>query len=128
MITVLCHGTFRLLHPGHIAHLARARAAGDKLVVSITAGKFITKPRGPLFSDEERASLLNSITFVDHVVICHGVTGAQSILSIKPNIYAKGIDYIDRTVNAKELEACQKVGASIMYTLTDKYNTGDFLK
>ena len=31
---VQCHGTFDLIHPGHIVHLEEARALGDLLVVT----------------------------------------------------------------------------------------------
>ena len=34
---VQCHGTFDLLHPGHIVHFEEAKALGDILVVTITA-------------------------------------------------------------------------------------------
>ena len=36
---VLCHGTFDLLHMGHIRHLQRARREGDVLVVTLTGAK-----------------------------------------------------------------------------------------
>ena len=32
---VQCHGTFDLIHPGHIVHLEEARALGDLLVVTV---------------------------------------------------------------------------------------------
>src|SRR5271170_3441932 len=35
---VQCHGTFDLLHPGHIYHLEEARALGDALVVTVNIG------------------------------------------------------------------------------------------
>jgi hypothetical protein len=34
---VQCHGTFDLIHPGHIYHLKEAKAYGDVLVVTVTA-------------------------------------------------------------------------------------------
>ena len=34
---VLCHGSFDLVHPGHIEHLSEAKMLGDILIVSITA-------------------------------------------------------------------------------------------
>lgn len=35
---VHCHGCFDLMHIGHIRHLQAARAMGDLLVVTVTAG------------------------------------------------------------------------------------------
>ena len=43
---VLCHGVFDLLHIGHIKHLEKAKKLGDKLVVTITADKFVSKGPG----------------------------------------------------------------------------------
>ena len=40
---VLCHGTFDLLHLGHINHLSEAKNFGDILVVSLTSDKFVNK-------------------------------------------------------------------------------------
>jgi len=34
---VHCHGTFDLLHPGHLKHLEAAKKHGDVLVVTITS-------------------------------------------------------------------------------------------
>ncbi|MBK8477029.1 MAG: adenylyltransferase/cytidyltransferase family protein [Opitutaceae bacterium] len=47
---VQCHGTFDLLHPGHLVHFEEARALGDVLVVTLTAGNFCQqRPRPAVF-------------------------------------------------------------------------------
>ena len=40
---VMCHGTFDLVHPGHLRHLAFAKSRGNRLVVSLTADAHVTK-------------------------------------------------------------------------------------
>ena len=40
---VLAHGTFDLLHVGHIKYLKFAKKFGEKLIVSITADKYVKK-------------------------------------------------------------------------------------
>ena len=40
---VMCHGTFDLVHPGHIRHLVYARSKGAKLVVGVTADDHVKK-------------------------------------------------------------------------------------
>ena len=48
---VHCHGTFDLLHPGHISHLEQAKGLGDILVVSLTSAPFVNKgPGRPVFN------------------------------------------------------------------------------
>ena len=37
---ILCHGSFDLIHPGHLNHFEEAKKFGDILVVTITADNF----------------------------------------------------------------------------------------
>jgi cytidyltransferase-like protein len=41
-VVVQAHGTFDLLHLGHVRHLEAARALGDTLVVTVTADEFVS--------------------------------------------------------------------------------------
>src|SRR5262249_51064119 len=55
-IVVQAHGTFDLLHLGHVRHLEAARAQGDVLIVTVTADTFVNKgPGRPVFAAEMRA-------------------------------------------------------------------------
>ena len=38
---VMCHGTFDLVHPGHLRHLAYAKSKGAVLAVSITSDEYV---------------------------------------------------------------------------------------
>ena len=40
---IMCHGTFDLVHPGHLRHLLYAKSKADILVASLTADAHITK-------------------------------------------------------------------------------------
>src|SRR5712671_3423088 len=65
---VQAHGTFDLLHLGHVRHLESARALGDVLIVTITADRFVNKgPGRPVFGDALRAEMLASLHYVDWV-------------------------------------------------------------
>ena len=91
---VLCHGVFDLLHIGHIKHLEKAKKLGDKLVVTITADKFVSKgPGRPVFNEILRSEALASISAVDYVAINDTSTAINPIKVLKPNIYCKGKDY-----------------------------------
>jgi cytidyltransferase-like protein len=49
---VHAHGTFDLLHVGHVRHLEAARSLGDVLVVTVTADRFVNKgPGRPVFTE-----------------------------------------------------------------------------
>ena len=50
-IVVQAHGTFDLLHLGHVRHLEAARKLGDMLIVTVTADRFVNKgPGRPVFN------------------------------------------------------------------------------
>ena len=89
--TVLCHGCFDVLHTGHIFHLKEAKAFGDRLVVSITHEDFAK--RKLRFSADIRKQALESLSFVDQVVIVHSRTAEASIHQVKPHFYVKGKEY-----------------------------------
>jgi rfaE bifunctional protein nucleotidyltransferase chain/domain len=91
---VQAHGTFDLLHLGHVRHLEAARALGDALVVTITADRFVNKgPGRPVFTEALRAEMLAALHFVDYVAIAEAPDAIAAIDAIRPSIYAKGQDY-----------------------------------
>ena len=40
---IMCHGTFDLVHPGHIRHLMYAKSKADILIASLTSDAHINK-------------------------------------------------------------------------------------
>lgn len=94
MIVVLAHGTFDLLHVGHLHLLDQAAALGDRLVVTLTADLFVNKgPGRPICDEEERAYALRRIRGVSEVEICREPTGLSMIRKHRPTYYVKGADY-----------------------------------
>jgi rfaE bifunctional protein nucleotidyltransferase chain/domain len=93
---VQCHGVFDLLHPGHVSHLAEAKAQGDILVVTVTPDRFVNKgPGRPVFTQEHRALMLAALEVVDFVAVTDSPTAVGAIIAIRPDIYVKGPDYTD---------------------------------
>ena len=65
---VLCHGTFDLLHIGHIKHFKEAKKLGDILIVTLTSDKFVNKgPGRPHFNEGQRLEAISSLSAVDYV-------------------------------------------------------------
>src|SRR5262245_36290157 len=94
LVVVQAHGTFDLLHLGHVRHLGAARALGDVLVVTITADRHVNKgPGRPIFTEALRAEMLAALHFVTFVAVCEASDAISAIEAIKPSIYAKGNDY-----------------------------------
>jgi rfaE bifunctional protein nucleotidyltransferase chain/domain len=116
-VIVLAHGTFDLLHIGHVIMLQQAKALGTKLVVSITTDPFVEKGAGrPVFPAAYRAYMLSALRCVDSVYFCHEATGVSAIETIRPDIYIKGQDYdgaTDWRFNA-ERAAIEKLGGRLV--------------
>lgn len=119
---VLCHGTFDLMHTGHIRHLQRARLEGDALFVTVTGDKFVNKgPGRPVFGEDLRAETLAALACVDYVAINQDFTAIDPINAVQPAVYAKGSDYQahkeDVTGNiVREIDAVESRGGRIFYT------------
>ncbi|MBF0332404.1 MAG: adenylyltransferase/cytidyltransferase family protein [Alphaproteobacteria bacterium] len=117
-----CHGTFDLMHPGHIRHIAEARRQAGILVVTITADRFINKgPGRPIFNEGLRAESLASLEMVDFVAILPHPTAIEGIRLLKPDVYIKGSEYIhpgnDLTGKIHdEVENVHAVGGRVHYT------------
>jgi len=91
---VMCHGTFDLVHPGHLRHLAFAKSKGDRLIVSLTADAHVTKANmRPYVPEELRALNLAALELVDYVVIDRNPEPLELISTIKPDVFVKGFEY-----------------------------------
>jgi rfaE bifunctional protein nucleotidyltransferase chain/domain len=119
---VLAHGTFDLLHLGHVKHLQAAAKEGDVLIVTVTADRFVNKgPGRPIFSEHMRAEMLSSLECVNYVGISDAPSSEAVLQAIRPNVYVKGSDYInsDDDVTGKivaERKMVEKHGGRIAFT------------
>lgn len=69
---VLAGGAFDILHYGHIYFLKKAKALGSYLIVAIESDKRIRDLKGPgrpIHSQKQRKEILESLKFVDKVII-----------------------------------------------------------
>lgn len=127
MTTVLCHGCFDLLHYGHLEHLKAAKALGDNLIVSITADDFVKKGLGrPHFNENARAEMLRALSIVDSVHITRAPDAVEAIRLFKPDVYVKGIDYVnagDDEALLREREAVEQEGGYMHFTATEKWSS-----
>ena len=119
---VLCHGTFDLLHAGHIRYLKSARNEGDVLFVTLTADEFVNKgPGRPVFSQDLRVENLGYLSFVDFVAVNNASTAVNVLSKVKPHAYVKGPDYknmeddITGNIHA-EKKAVEAHGGKIVFT------------
>ncbi len=119
---VQAHGTFDLLHLGHVKHLESARSKGDALVVTLTGDTFVNKgPNRPVFNEQLRAEMMAALEIVDFVAINQHLDAVPAIKTIQPSFYAKGQDYINPEGDitgkiTEERNAIESVGGAIVFT------------
>lgn len=119
---VLCHGTFDLMHTGHIRYLQRAHKEGDILMVTVTADEFVNKgPGRPIFNSQLRVENLAALECVNYVAVNHAATAVELLEKIRPSLYVKGSEYRDHSGDvtgniAREIQAVEKYGGTIFYT------------
>jgi D-beta-D-heptose 7-phosphate kinase/D-beta-D-heptose 1-phosphate adenosyltransferase len=103
------NGCFDLIHPGHVALLAKSRAACDRLIVGLNDDNSVRRLKGetrPVQNEASRAAVLASLESVDLVVMFAEDTPVALIEAIKPDLLAKGADYtIDQVVGAELVQA-----------------------
>ena len=98
---VLANGCFDVLHVGHVRYLAGARELGDVLVVGVNSDEQVARLKGegrPVMAAAERAEIVASLESVTYVTIFDEPTVEQLLLTLKPDVHAKGTDYTEETV------------------------------
>lgn len=118
---VQCHGTFDLVHPGHVIHLEEAKKLGDILVVTVTGETHVNKgPGRPFFNDALRARSLAALACVDFVVVVPHPAAVEAIEAVRPHIYCKGLEYSDPSNDVTgnihdDIAAVQALGGEILF-------------
>ena len=96
---VLTSGTFDLFHVGHLNYLQAVKAYGDVVVVMLSGDTRVQTRKGtgrPIFPQNERAKILDSLKVVDYVFIDPG-NGTRDhidlvyndiLTNLQPDIYA----------------------------------------
>lgn len=128
---VATNGCFDLLHVGHIRYLNAARALGDALIVGINGDQSVRELKGagrPVNSERDRAEIVAALECVDLVAIFPDVRATRFLELAAPDVYVKGGDYNQDTLNAEERRVLQKIGAKIdIVPFEHGYSTSDLL-
>jgi rfaE bifunctional protein kinase chain/domain len=120
---IMCHGTFDVVHPGHIRHLLYAKTKADILVASLTADEHIKKGNmRPYVPQDLRAINMAALEMVDYVVIDSDPTPIRNLGIIKPDYFAKGYEYTAGQVHPKtqgEIDTLDSYGGEMIFTPGD---------
>jgi rfaE bifunctional protein nucleotidyltransferase chain/domain len=107
---VFTNGVFDLLHRGHVAYLARARALGASLLVALNSDssarsleKGIDRPVNPL---ADRLAVVAALEAVSAVTWFDAGTPEALIAACRPEVLAKGGDWpVERIAGAALVQA-----------------------
>lgn len=96
---VITFGTFDVFHIGHVNILERAKKEGDYLVVGVSSDalNFSKKQRYPVYSQQQRIKILESLRFVDEVFVEESLElKSRYIQKYKADILVMGDDWQGR--------------------------------
>jgi rfaE bifunctional protein kinase chain/domain len=120
---IMCHGTFDLVHPGHVRHLMYAKSKADILVASLTCDAHISKAHfRPFVPQQLRAMNLAAFEAVDFVVVDDNPTPLETIKFLQPDYFAKGYEYVDGGVHPRtrdEIAVLESYGGEMIFTPGD---------
>jgi rfaE bifunctional protein kinase chain/domain len=120
---IMCHGTFDIVHPGHLRHLTYARDKADILIASLTADVHILKAdHRPYVPQELRASNLAALEMVDYVIVDPNPTPIEHIKVLQPDYFAKGYEYFSAGIpprTQEEIATLESYGGEMVFTPGD---------
>jgi D-glycero-beta-D-manno-heptose 1-phosphate adenylyltransferase len=103
---VFGNGCFDILHVGHVRYLKGAKELGDLLIVAVNDDSSVTglgKRKTVVTPAAERAEIIAAIDCVDYVTLFSDPTVERLLLTLKPDIHAKGTDYTADNVPEKDI-------------------------
>jgi len=103
---IFTNGCFDILHKGHFELLKTARSLGSKLVVGLNSDASVKRLKGdnrPVNNEQIRKEQLESLPWVDEVVVFDTDTPYELIKELQPAIIVKGGDYTVEQVVGHDL-------------------------
>lgn len=120
---IMCHGTFDIVHPGHIRHLMYAKSKADILVASLTCDAHITKANyRPFIPEDLRTMNLAALEVIDYVIIDWNPTPLENVRFLQPDYFAKGYEYFQDGIHPKtreEMEVLDTYGGELIFSPGD---------
>ncbi|MFI4869279.1 MAG: adenylyltransferase/cytidyltransferase family protein [Steroidobacterales bacterium] len=104
---VFTNGVFDILHLGHVAYLAGARAQGATLLVGVNSDRSarqLGKGAGrPLNGEYDRVAVIAALESVSYATLFDEATPCELIRRCRPDVYVKGGDYDIETLEETRL-------------------------
>ena len=96
MKKVLAHGTFDIVHYGHVRYLERAKKYGDYLIVYVTSDRLAKeKEKNPYFNEDIRMKMISSFKVVDEVILRDSEITPQMLEDLQIDVMVTTTHYFD---------------------------------
>ena len=96
MKKVLAHGTFDIVHDGHVRYLERAKKYGDYLIVYVTSDRLAKEyGKNPYFKEEIRMKMISSFKVVDEVILRDSEITPQMLEDLQIDVMVTTTHYFD---------------------------------
>ncbi len=125
---ILTTGTFNLCHAGHIRLFEFCSKFGE-VIVGINADPYLWKKYGkentiPL---SDRVFVLNACKFIDKVIVFTEDEPSKLISRVKPDLYVKGPDYLNKDIPEKKVLNDLDIMLAIQ-PAEKEYNSSELIK
>lgn len=119
MVIGITFSTFELIHAGHMAMLADAKRYCHFLIAGLQTDPTLDRPdtkNSPVQSLIERKIQLESIKYVDDIIVYQSESELEEILRIYPiNVRIIGEEYREKDFTGKQI--CIDRGIQVVYNL-----------
>lgn len=102
---VFANGVFDVLHSGHIQLLKFARSLGDHLIVGLNSDRSVKALKGPdrpVNREADRKAVLESLRYVDEVIIFDEEKPTRLIRDLNPTLVVKGGEWTAEDVRRRD--------------------------
>ena len=120
MKVIFTNGCFDILHRMHVELFQFCKSKGDKVIVGLNSDSSVKNLKGegrPIFTQDDRKFMLESLDCVDEVIIFDEDTPFELIKKIKPDYIVKGGDYKPEEV------AGNTISKVIIFNYDENYST-----
>jgi D-beta-D-heptose 7-phosphate kinase/D-beta-D-heptose 1-phosphate adenosyltransferase len=121
---IFTNGCFDVLHKGHVELLKFCKSLGY-VTVGLNSDVSVAGLKGagrPINSEEDRKFILQSLRYVDQVIIFNESTPLRLIQDLKPDIVVKGGDYTKADVVGNGIAEIIIFNTIKGYSTTDTLN------
>ena len=126
-MNIWTNGCYDILHVGHIALFKYAKSLGGNLIVGIDSDDRVNKLKGngrPINNQNDRKKMLESIKFIDEVIIFNTKEEMCDLLTKKNiNTIVIGDDYKDKPVTGSDI-----IKDIVFFKKIGNYSTTNYLK